>query len=128
MNHLQIQTPEGWTRFDPGAVINIDLSWDLETPPESIELRVVWNTTGKGTTDLAVVQSQSIESPAPRDSRRMTITLPSSPYSFSGKLVSLVWALELVALPSEESTRQEIIIAPAGREVVLQSVGTRGDE
>jgi len=124
MNPLQIQTPEGWTNFEPGAEVDVDLSWDLESPPTALELRVVWNTAGKGTTDLSIVQSHMIESPMPRDSRRMTITLPASPYSFSGKLVSLIWALELVALPSMQSTRQEIIIAPAGREVVLRPVET----
>jgi hypothetical protein len=122
MNELQIRTPEGWTSFEPGAEIDLDLSWDLTAEPQSLELRIVWNTAGKGTTDLSVVQSYPIDSPAPRDAQRMTITLPASPYSFSGKLVSLIWALELVALPGMQSTRQEIIIAPAGREVVLQSV------
>jgi hypothetical protein len=122
MNRLQIHTPDGWTNFTPGAEIDLVLSWDLESPPAALELRLVWNTAGKGTTDLSIVQSHPIESPAPRDSQRMTITLPTSPYSFSGKLVSLIWALELVALPGLQSTRQEIIIAPAGREVVLQPV------
>lgn len=126
MNQLQIHTPEGWTNFDPGAEIDLDLSWDLESPPTALELRVVWNTAGKGTTDLSIVQSHMIESPMPRDSRRMRITLPASPYSFSGKLVSLIWALELVALPGMQSTRQEIIIAPAGREVALQPVEKEG--
>lgn len=123
MNRLQIHTPDGWTNFEPGAAVDLHLSWDLEQPPDALELRLVWNTAGKGTTDLSVVQSHTIESPTPRDSKRMTITLPTSPYSFSGKLVSLIWALELVALPGMNSTRQEIIIAPASREVVLQPVG-----
>jgi hypothetical protein len=128
MNTLQIHTPEGQTDFEPGAPIDVDVSWDFESPPESLELRVVWNTAGKGTTDLSVVQSQTIESPTPRDSRRLTIALPSAPYSFSGKLVSLIWALELVALPGKESTRQEIVVAPAGREVVLRPVEKPGRE
>jgi hypothetical protein len=123
MNRLQIQTADGWTNFTPGAAVDLDLSWDLEQPPATLEVRLVWNTAGKGTTDLSVVQSHSIESPTPRDSRRMTITLPTSPYSFSGKLVSLIWALELVALPGLHSTLQEIVIAPGGQEVVLQPVG-----
>jgi hypothetical protein len=122
MNRLQIQTPDGWSNFHPGDEIDLDLSWDLDAPPAALELRVVWNTAGKGTTDLSVVHSQTIESPAPRESRRMTITLPTSPYSFSGKLVSLIWALELIALPGKDSTRQEIIIAPGGQEVVLRPI------
>ncbi len=37
---------------------------------------------------------------------------PRSPYSFSGKLISLIWALELVALPGREAARTEITLAP----------------
>jgi hypothetical protein len=128
MNQLQIHTPEGRTNFEPGAEVEVALAWDLEAAPQSLELRLVWNTAGKGTTDLSVVRSYPIDSPAPRDSQQLTISLPTSPYSFSGQLVSLVWALELVALPGMQATRQEIILAPAGREVVLQPVEKRSGE
>jgi len=42
--------------------------------------------------------------------------------SFSGKLISLVWALELVVLPKGASTRQEIKIGPGAKEVRLPDV------
>jgi hypothetical protein len=38
--------------------------------------------------------------------------LPPAPYSFRGVLVSLVWTLELVALPGEEKAVVELIVAP----------------
>jgi hypothetical protein len=47
--------------------------------------------------------------------------LPDSPYSFSGKLVSLAWAIEAVAQPGERSARAEIVIAPGGKEVRLET-------
>jgi len=122
MNQLELHTPEGRTRFAPGEEIVLDTSWELDEPPERIELRVVWNTAGKGTTDLSVVQTVPVESPQPRETRRIEVVLPRQPYSFSGQLISLIWALELVAIPSETSTRQEITIAPAGREVRLGKV------
>jgi hypothetical protein len=119
MNRLQIETVDGRTAFDPGEEIEALLEWDLEEEPESVELRLVWNTAGKGTTDLAVVRTVRFDSPLRQESRRATVRLPRSPYSFSGKLISLIWALELVALPGGEAARTEITLAPGGREVVL---------
>jgi hypothetical protein len=119
MSRLSIETPTSLTAFEPGAEIDVYLAWDLESEAEVIELRLVWNTSGKGDTDLEVVQSQRFEWPSRNESRQTTVTLPRQPYSFSGKLISLLWALELIALPGEESTRREITIAPGGREVLI---------
>lgn len=117
MSRLSIETSGGSTTFDPGAEIDVFLEWDLEEEPEAVELRLVWNTSGKGDTDLEVARTERFEWPSRSGSRRTTVTLPREPYSFSGKLISLIWALELIALPGEASTRREITIAPGGREV-----------
>src|ERR1043166_4380135 len=57
--------------------------------------------------------------------RAVGLRLPESPYSFSGKLISLVWALELVAEPSKEVIRREFVLAPGGEEVRLDSLPAR---
>lgn len=119
MSRLNIETPGGRIAFDPGAEIDVYLEWELDDEPEAVELRLVWNTSGKGDTDLDVVQTEHFDWPSRSETRRTTITLPRQPYSFSGKLISLIWALELIALPSDESTRLEFTIAPGGREVLL---------
>ena len=117
MSTLSVATVDGRTEFHPGEEIDVDVSWEFEEPPEAIELRLVWNTAGKGTTDLRVVQTERFDEPPLSDRRRKTLTLPRSPYSFSGKLVSVIWALELVALPKEDSERLEITIGPNAQEV-----------
>ena len=48
--------------------------------------------------------------------------LPSAPYSFSGKLISLVWAVEVVALPANIAGRVNIILSPDGKEIELLQV------
>jgi hypothetical protein len=121
MSRLQIEPPDGRTHFEPGTEIEARITWELDEPCEALELRLVWNTAGKGTTDLAVVDTVRFENPPPQGSEPVALRLPHSPYSFSGRLVSLVWALELVALPDGDSTRQEIVVAPAGREILLGS-------
>ena len=128
MSNLHIDTAEQQTAFEPGAEIEVYLEWDLDEPAEAVELRLVWNTSGKGTTDVAVVKTVRFDGPSQQESRRTTLTLPLSPYSFSGTLVSLIWALELVALPSGESARTEITIGPGGEEVVLSAAAAEGDE
>lgn len=107
------------TAFEPGETIPVLIDWSLRDQPDAIELRAVWNTAGKGTTDIGIEQTLRIDSPNLSDSRRVSFQLPAAPYSFSGTLISLVWALELVALPSGESCRQEITIAPDSSEIEL---------
>ena len=121
MSRLQVDTVGDQTEFEPGAEIDVYLEWELDTSPDVIELRTVWNTSGKGDTDVGVVATQRFDLPSPQESRQTTITLPIGPYSFSGKLISLMWGLELVALPGCESTRREITIAPGGREVAIMA-------
>lgn len=119
MNSLAIQTCDGRTTFDPAETISVDVQWELNDEPEALELRLVWNTSGKGDTDIGVENTVLLDTPGPSGSRRVDVDLPGAPYSFSGKLVSLIWALELVAKPSEESCHTEITIAPGQREVLL---------
>ncbi len=119
MNNLRISTADNRTQFEPGETIPIVAEWSLDDHATEIEIRLVWHTEGKGDTDMDVVNTIDIKSPALRDTYRDSMQLPTKPYSFSGKLVSLLWGLELVVLPSEESTRLGITIAPGGNEVVL---------
>ncbi|HUG91195.1 MAG TPA: hypothetical protein VML55_10190 [Planctomycetaceae bacterium] len=122
MSRMHVETTDGQTRFEPGAEIHVRLEWDLEREPDTLELRLVWNTAGKGTADLDVVETVRFDAPMSHGDRTASMRLPDSPYSFSGKLISLVWALELVALPGRESTRHEILIGPGAREVQLTPV------
>lgn len=119
MNRLSIKPADGRTTFEPAETISVDAEWELDSEPEAFELRVVWNTTGKGDTDIGVEKAIPIDSPGRAESRRFDVQLPPAPYSFSGRYVSLIWALELVAQPSDESARAEITIAPGRREVLL---------
>jgi hypothetical protein len=109
----------GRSAFEPGQTVPVTAKWDLKSPLDAVELRVVWNTASRGDVELQIAKAVRIESPHPSDTLQMTLTLPRQPYSFSGKLVSLVWALELVAIPSLASTRTQITIGPGGKAVRL---------
>ena len=94
----------------------------MDKPPRAVELRLFWFTRGAGEDDAGVVDTVRFDHPMPDDSRPFRFRLPDGPYSFSGKLISLVWALELVAESSKENARQEITIAPGAKTVQLDSL------
>ncbi|MCA9080441.1 MAG: hypothetical protein KDA58_07770 [Planctomycetaceae bacterium] len=118
MSEMSITLPQQGA-LEPGSEIDVDVQWDLDRPTNRLELRLVWNTTGKGDRDLKVAKTMHIHDPELKGNERLTFILPWGPYSFSGKLISLVWAFELVDVSSDASIREEFVLAPGGREVVL---------
>lgn len=120
MSTLKIGTYEQKTRFRPADEVAGKALWILDEPPKAVEVRLFWYTQGKGTVDVNVADRVRVEAPPARGEREFRFRLPDAPYSFSGKLISLVWALELVALPSDETERLEIVVSPTGFEVFLE--------
>ena|SRR5437879_6330390 len=125
MNELRIDTREGRKDFEPGDELNGTAVWKLDQQLRAIELRLFWFTRGKGTEDAGVVETVRFDRPMTEERRSFRFRLPEAPYSLSGKLISIVWALELVADPSKEVVRLEITVAPGGREVRLDSIETK---
>ena len=119
---LQIQLANSQTAFSPGENVHGTASWELEAAPKKAELNLVWNTQGKGTTDIEIVQTVTFNEPLTRDTRGFTIKLPDSPYTFSGQLISLLWNLELSIEPGDHCEALEITVAPGGKEVLLPRI------
>jgi hypothetical protein len=109
--------------YRPGEDIRGTVTWSLPHLPGSAAVRLFWQTRGKGDRDAATVEVQSFALPQAQESRDFSFRAPDFPYSFSGKLISLVWGLELVLDPDGSQT-VEIIISPDGAEIVLPSDGT----
>jgi hypothetical protein len=105
--------------FRPGQTIEGRVSWQADDAPRSAELRLFWYTRGKGTQDVGNVGSVPFATPQMNDSRSFSLTLPRDPFSFSGKLISIVWALELIVEPGSNVERQEFVMSPTGMEVVV---------
>ncbi len=122
MNQLKIELKENRASFEPGAEIAGSVSWQLDKPVSDLELRLFWFTRGKGTEDAGVAETIRFEQPLQQETRSFQFRLPRAPYSFSGKLISLVWALELVSERGKAVTRQELVVGPLAREVQLDTV------
>ena len=104
----------------PGDVLEMSGEWNFDSAPESFEARLFWFTRGKGTQDVGVVETQPVAILETNGHQRFRFKLPEAPYSFSGRLISLVWAVELVA-NDDQSARWEFVLAPDGEEILLQS-------
>ncbi len=119
MAALSVNLPDDRKFFAPGDILKGNAVWQLDHAPEKIFLRLFWYTRGKGTEDIEVVSETVFDHPQARDTRQFEIPLPQSPYSFNGKLVSLIWALELVTDNNKSAATNEIVISPYGDEVDL---------
>jgi hypothetical protein len=119
MNALNLRSRDNKTTFAPGETVEGVAEWMLDKAVEALELRLIWYTQGKGDADVSVEDSRRFEAPALTGSAPFRFALPEAPYSFSGKLISLSWALEFVVIPGEDAARLEFVLSPNGSEVLL---------
>lgn len=116
---LRLVTRQGQKAYQPGDIVSGGVWWSCNEPPKSVDVALLWFTRGKGTEDVAVVDRTIFENPQPDEGREFSFILPAGPYSSSGRLISIIWALELVLQPGGHSVRTEIVIAPNGKEVLF---------
>ena len=117
MDQLTIEIEADQTSFAPGRTISGHARWLFAEPPDKADLQLLWYTEGKGDDDVGLAEKIVFDSPQMSDLRRFEIQLPIGPYSFSGKLISLTWALELQI--DKECMRKEIVLSPTGSEIML---------
>ena len=124
MSTLRIIPDAGRTAYEPGEPITGRIEWSLDASTSGgwLELRLLWHTEGKGTRDGNVVETLRINAPAATGEQDFAFTLPGGPYSFAGRLISLLWGLELVSSHKGEAERVELTVAPGGKAVQLGTV------
>ena len=121
---VELHLEGGRTAFRPGETASGTLAWDLPETPASMELRVFWQTEGKGTRDMEVVKTVAVPGGGATGERSFALPLPGFPYSFEGKLVSILWYLEAVAQPSGASQAVPIVISPTGSPIAPQETAS----
>jgi len=122
MSRLHLELADGKTKYRPGETLEGVAFWDLPELPRAIEVRLYWRTQGKGISDVEVVQAVRFDRIAAQDRRPFRMTLPPSPYSVSGILVSILWGVEIVAEPTVQGANVEIVLSPTGEEIRLEQV------
>ena len=121
MEKLSIVLNEDKAAFAPRETIHGTVRWSLDAGTRRLELSLFWHTAGKGTQDVGVIDTRQFDEPGATGSKDFSFTLPEGPYSFSGKLISLIWALELTCSPGSDTVRREITVSPTGQEIILGS-------
>lgn len=121
MSRLEIEIEGGRSVFAPAEEIRGVARWSLEAAPDSIAVRLFWYTEGKGDQDVGVVDTMARESPGAEGDMRFSFAAPPAPSSFSGRLISLIWALEVVVQPGGGAARREVLLSHTGSEIRLDS-------
>ena len=117
---LTLTPTDGNESRRPGDIIELVGEWSFDQAPESLEARLFWFTRGKGTQDVGIVETQPVGLLQMSGRERFRFKLPEAPYSFSGRLISIIWAVELVA-NNDRSARWEFNLAPdEGGEILLR--------
>jgi len=102
---LHLETDDNADFFAPGTPLSGIASWVLPEAVDRVELRLFWYTEGKGDQDITVVEEVTFENPALQSAEVFRFTLPPGPLSYSGKILSVCWALELVTQPGQFTER-----------------------
>jgi len=119
MPRVAIQLADQRTAFAPRETVTGRVSWELDSPPQSAELRLIWTASSRALADGDLVQTIPFPDPQATETRPFTLTLPEAPYSFSGALITLTWTLELEVQPDTHSDSVAITMAPGGQPISL---------
>ncbi len=118
MSELILHLDGDRSAFRPGEVVSGTLRWRLSDTSETLTVRLLWFTQGKGTVDVGVVDEHPVSAPGPSGEEPFRFRLPAGPYSFSGRLISLLWAVEAAASP-DTVARVNLIVSPTLVEVLV---------
>ena len=114
---IEVTLDENKHNYLPGEVVRGTVEWQFERDVRAIEIRLIWKTTGKGDSDTGMVDSIVIEKPGGYRKTPFELRFPAGPYSFSGKLISIYWRLEVVTNPTTETVVRSLAMSPTGREI-----------
>ena len=108
--------------FLPGESISGYATWNnIVANAEKIEIRLIWHTNGKGDQDCEILNSIESSSPKTNGELQFNFIAPHRPYSFSGQLISLTWAIEVLVFPGLEAQQAELVISNDKQEITLYS-------
>jgi hypothetical protein len=103
--------------YVPGEPLTGVVRWSLDDGPVSFVVRLFWRTEGKGTADSGLADELTFEGMPGSGEQAFVFEGPSGPYSFSGELVSILWAVEAIASPGKHVARADFVLSPTGKEV-----------
>ena len=109
------------TTVKPGGTLTGRVVWRDGGRPDSLELRVFWMTSGRGTEEVNVIAT--VPGRLEDDGTvAFSIDLPELPWSFDGRLIQVSWAVEVVDREGEACALSDFVLSPDGEVRVLEEV------
>lgn len=110
------------TQLEPGQRISGKILWALDKAPKEICLTLGWITEGRGSQDSKIEAELTWPSEQTSGEESFEFTLPPSPYSFEGTLISVNWALELSVKKGSAEFQLPLIVSPHAQPIALNQV------
>ena len=109
--------------YPPYGTLTGTVKWDFAPDAVSRNLTVAlyWFTEGRGSETGETVDEISIANSS-SGRREFSFKLPPGPYSFSGRLITLKWAVEFSGEKPDFAVRKEFVMSPDGNLIVLKEV------
>ena len=104
----------------PGDRITVQVDWDHVARSTAIDVRLCWLLATPAQQRVIVNARESEPYPFTRGSRAFTFTLPQTPCTIHGRLMRILWLVEVVLLPTRHCVRLGFVVSPDGEAVVLQ--------
>lgn len=117
---LKLELNGSVKEFAPLSRIEGVCGWSMDKPPKNAVLRLFWYTEGRGTQDVGIVEEMALSAGQLHYEQPFSFTLPAEPYTFSGTLISLRWAIELTVNSGKEVARLDFTLSPWSTELVLK--------
>lgn len=102
-----------------GSTISGVVKWQSIEQSEPLELRLSWHTEGRGTMDRKIIYQQALPIVTHLQSHRFSIKAPEGPYSFTGRLIELIWTISCVSKKGKVLDSTQLYLSRDGRAVEL---------
>ena len=118
MNDLTVNLHQ--SKCSPGQILTGKVTWSsVSEGSEAISIRLIWFTSGKGDRDYQIVDSVDVMLSGASEDVSFEFQLPRRPLGFEGKLISLIWAVEAVVKPSNQSALVEFELTDGYEPIAL---------
>ena len=107
------------TNFLPLENLKGKFSYEQLPQNETLLLSLYWFTEGRGDQDIHAPLTVEYLPKETMGERDFSIQLPPAPHSFSGKLITLQWILELKSMTTDFSIQKNITISHTTQEIAL---------
>ena len=119
MSTLKLRLDGDKKEFLPASSLSGVVEWTDVSTDDTINVTLLWYTSGRGTEHIELCDAVVELTDRHTGTSQFSFQLPPFPYSFSGKLITVTWAVEARTTRDATFVRLEFVMAPEGKEIHL---------